>query len=185
MIIREAIRLLSFSIGRVSAVFYELAVVAFIQGACAALIFFALVEHCDEAVTLFKLVSVVFLVAGLVLIGATHVDAQAAFPARCLIVLWFSLLVSVLVFSVKGAFIAFVGSNINRYGSLVSTPYHWRDLALYIPVYFLVIFVAAKGRRLCSRSNGTHNGELNVRTPTDTDNALIAPPMSPKVPMKN
>jgi len=152
-----------------SVALYDVAVIAFIQGACAALIFFALVENSSGAVTLFKVVSVTFLIAGLTLIGATTVDEQAAFPTRCLIVLCLSLSVSMLVFAVKGAFLAFVASNINRYGSLVSTTYHWRDLAVYIPMYFLIIFVAAEGRRLWSRSNGARKKVIKPSMPTNTE----------------
>lgn len=168
MKVREAFRLRPFSIGRMSVALYDVAVIAFIQGACAALIFFASGEHSSGSATLFRVVSVAFLIAGLTLIGATTVDARAAFPTRCLIALCMSLSVSILVFAVKGAFLAFVGSNINRYGSLVSTTYRWRDLALNIPVYFMVIFVVAEGRRLWSRSHKTRKWVTECPMPTDT-----------------
>ena len=155
MRVRPFLRLPSLSVGRFSVVLYDVAVIALIQGSCAALIFFALVERSEGAVTLFKVVSVAFLIAGLVLIGVTRVDQRAAFPMRCLVGLCLSLSVSMLVFAVKGAFLAFVESNINPYGSLVPTTYHWPDLALYIPMYFLVIFPAAEGRRLWHRSAAT------------------------------
>jgi hypothetical protein len=157
-------------IGRVIVAFYNLAAIAFIQGACAALIFYALVEHSDGYASLLKVISAAFLVAGLALLGVTITNAQASFPTRCLIAFCVSWSASILVFVVKGAFIALAESSINRYGSLESSTYNWSELAIYIPEYFVLVFITAEGKRFWFRRKGTDNCGNNPGALTDHTN---------------
>ena len=144
----------SFRFGRLCVMLYHVGIIGFTQGACAALVYLALVEQNLSAATSFRIISVGFFVAGLVLLGTSMTDFNDSFWHRCITVLCISLSTSIAIFAIKGALLAFLMSSLNEYGTLTVTVYHWRDLAVYLPVCFTLVFISVEARRLVGRRTG-------------------------------
>lgn len=139
----------SFRFGHLGVALYHVGVIAFMQGACAAFVYLASEEHNVGAATLFRVISVVSLAAGLVVLGAM-IDSKA-FAPRCFTVLCVSFSASIAIFAVKGAIVIFFKSSISEYGTLTTTVYRWRELVVYLPVCFALTFIAAEARQKLKR----------------------------------
>ena len=145
-------------IGNAGRIFYLVGVLALVQALFAAFAYITTINHNQNMLMVFRILSVVFFIMGLFVLGWNAFDSNASFKSCIFTSLFVSIPSAFFIFAVKGFFMFVVAASLNPETSIATNFFNYRDIAIYfLPSFVLLLATGAVKHCIKRKINSTTN----------------------------
>ncbi len=136
---------------------YLIAVIGLVQALFSIFSYVAMPGH-PELVPLFRSLSVVFLLVGLLVLGWQCIEPTASIIAQFFMVACIAFSSAEIIFALKGFFMMMIMSRLSPDAWFFANFFNYRDIAIYFVPAFVVLLAAGAIKNL--RARGDANGDV-------------------------
>lgn len=139
-------------IGRVGTALYLVVTIALAQALFGAFTYIAVLNHNSSLTLLFRMLSVILLLAGLIILGWEAIESRTFFRARIFTALFTGISSALMIFAVKGVFMLLLASTLSP-NVLINTDFfiYQHILVYFIPSFIVLLITGEMKNRLATR----------------------------------